>query len=294
MSAESNVPSPEFEEVYSNSFLRGLLVVPFARAILLSFALVWWLLPALFLLSPVYFAFNWHETLISLSKRSPKEALAASGGAVVAVLLGVLFVGVILYLAFSYWRQFFLIARSRLYVANGSALSTVEGTPVFSGARKTSRSYVDVNKLHISGREFDLNCCGRVKSLLKVRERSFVDVSVRESTDPGTDEGFKLRVPMRVWYVPSTGVMVRAELPAIGQAQWSRRIDVLEQRLARFEERHKNDYSQAGFAKSMKLRTELEELRVQMGAGLSPELRRSAEDRLKQLDRLLGSTDLLP
>jgi len=41
----------------------------------------------------------------------------------------------------------------------------------------------------------------------------------------------------------------------------------------------------------MKLRSELEQLKVQIGPGLSPQLREDAEKRLKELDLMIGLLD---
>ena len=116
----------------------------------------------------------------------------------------------------------------------------------------------------------------------------FVDSTPRESTDPGTGRGFKLSVPMRAWYVPSTGVLVAAAMPTMGRDAVMRRIDVLQQRLTKFQERHAMNYSQKDVAKTEKLWNELASLKVQIGGGFSPAMRADAAERLRKLDLMVG------
>jgi len=239
-----NKAMAEFQEVYRNSYLRGILAGPFLVNVFCTLVAVAGLgLPTIFLLAiPVYLAQNWHQNIVILSQQTPAQAVWRVVLTGLAILAGLMLAFMIVYLPLERWRVFGRLVRSRAYLLSGLQLAMVEGPPVFSGRTPAyaGRRGTPLKTLHAGGHEFDLKSCGHLSKLLTIGERPLVDTRAREAADPGTQLGFKIRQPIRVWYVPSTNVIVNVEVPTV---DLSHRIEMLVDRLRRFDEKHQKEYS---------------------------------------------------
>ena len=192
-----------FREYYSNRYLTGSLAPAFFRTVLLSVSLVIYL-PLFLALFVMFLIFPGMLLANAVNSDYAVIALAVLASAVAAVFL-------FRRLA-KLWATFRHIVHARRYVLEGGALATVEGPPVFSGGipRRGRSPQRPPNRLTVGGVTFDLDHCRNARDLLRLSQEPTWGV---EPSPQGIVEGFRLRVPLRVFYVPSHQVVARVGVP---------------------------------------------------------------------------------
>jgi len=142
------------------------------------------------------------------------------------------------------------------------------------------------DNLEVDGRKFDLNQCWRFCELLRLAERNFLGT---EPLPSGMTGGFTLSVPLRVWYVPATGVLARVEVRAPNQMEIVDRAQMLEQGLTDWYRLHRNKLSPEDIAKTQRLSEELKSLKTKLCREGSAIETKEAEERLATLEDWLGA-----
>lgn len=277
-------------QVYSNSYLTGTLLGPFFRALVLSFGIVVYMplfvtLAVLVFGVPLVLILGWNkpptDKVASLESWDFKELLGLGLLALVALVV----VAIYLRLLVKVWMTFFRIVHARSYVMAGQPLASVEGEPSFSGGRQSAgrTGGKAPDKLDVGPIKFDLDHCGRVEELLELRTKNFVDV---EASPAGLDFGFRLRVPVRAWYVPSSRVLVRVEMRALGQSEVVGRAEILERALTDWFASQAAELPEEDKLKTKRLIDELQSLKARLAHGAPG--RAEAEDRLAELELFLS------
>lgn len=206
-----SAPHGPFEEYFFNGYMRGSLTRAFLRACVHTFGTIFYF-GVLSLLS-AGLAIGLGLQLLSGGPAGSTDP-SPLGKVLILAFLGIAGFGG---LALSFgvirgaWRVYGLVARTKRALDGGEALAYVEGLPRFWGGRqsmgRTGGKAPD--KLDVCGRTFDLQCCLRPPELSKLQTESFTSP---DALPRGTGSGFILDVPLRVWFVPSTGVLVRVDV----------------------------------------------------------------------------------
>ncbi|HKZ77035.1 MAG TPA: hypothetical protein VJ124_01840 [Pyrinomonadaceae bacterium] len=283
----------EFQEVYFNKYMTGGIPLALARALLHTFGVFFYfgILSIVLLAIPLAFLLDWQNFPARIREqweRGNFQNLLALG---LVALLGLLGMGISIQMLVKIWATFFRIVRSRAYFVTGRPLAYTGGLPTFSGGRRVMwrSGGKSPDKLEVAGRKFDLNHCWRVRELLQLGERNFLG---SEPLASGIAAGFWLKAPLRVWYVPLTGVLARVDIQLPGQKEILARAQKLSQGLADWYGIHKAGLSQADIAKTQKLSDELELLRNKLASDLTATECKEAEDRLATLEDWLSALDI--
>jgi hypothetical protein len=292
-SANSHQTALEFQEVYFNKYMTGRTTLALARALFHTFGAFFYfgVLSIVLLAIPLAFLLDWQNVAGRIGEQWEQGNFQNLLGLAVGSVVGLLGLGVSIHMLVKIWSTLFRIVRSRVYFETGRPLACVEGQPTFSGGRRSAwrSSGKAPDKLEVAGRKFDLNHCWHVRELLKLGTRNFL------GTEPlalGMTGGFSLKVPLRVWYVPLTGVLARVDIQLPGQKEILARAQMLNQGLEDWYRGHKADLSQADIAKTQKLSDELELLRTRLSSDLTAKERKEAEDRLATLEDWLSGLDI--
>jgi hypothetical protein len=291
----SHQPKSEFQQIYFNNYLTGTLLFPFGKAMVHTFGIFFYfVIVSLVLLAiPLGFLLDWQNLPTRISEQWQQENIGNLLGLGLIALLGLLGLGISLQMLMKTWATFFRIARSRMQFGLGQSLEFVEGPPTFSGGRRSlgRTTGKPPDTLEVCGKKFDLNHCWRVRELLKVASRNFVGT---EALPSGIASGFTLQVPLRAWFVPSTGVLARVDLQEPSQTQILNRAATLNKALAEWRRTHGSEMSPKDLAKVQRLSEELNSLQTTLSRNGSGEDRSAAEDQLATLEDWLRALNVEP
>jgi hypothetical protein len=278
----------QFQETYFNKYLTGRLAFALMKAFLHTFGILFYfsVVSIVLLAIPLAFLLDWQNFPAKIREQWEQGHIQSLFALTLVGFLGLLGIGVSIQMLIKTWTTFARIVRSHLYFGSGQPLSSVEGPPTFSGGRRSlgRTGGKSPDKLEVGGRRFDLNHCWRVSELLKLSRVNFVGA---EPLASGIATGFTLQVPLRIWYVPATGVLARVEMRPVGQSDLLRRAQTLKQRLDDWYQIHATKLSQRDVAKTGRLSKELESLETELASGM-PESRKQAEEHLANLEEWLG------
>jgi len=275
----------EFQEVYFNKYLVGTLLAPLLRALFYSLGILFYtpLFVALAIVAvavPLAFLLGWQKSPPNMAAPSGSGNIKDLFALALMALVGLIVVAFSVRALIRLWAIFFRIARSRFYLMAGQPLASIEGAPTFSGGMRSYRSgSKPPDKLEVGVLKFDLNHCWRAKNLLKLGAENFLGA---EALPSGLASGFTLKAPLRVWYVPSTGVLVRAEMRSPSQTELVHKAETLKRELINWYERRATELSEKDRAKTRQLIDELESLKAQLA-------REEAQERLAELELWLSS-----
>lgn len=288
----SSEREPPLQEVYFNSYLTGTLLAPFFWALFLSFGIVVYMplyvtLAVLVFGVPLVLMLGWIKpptNRVALSENGDIRELLGFG---LLGLVGLLVVAIFARWLVRVWMTFFRIVHARFYVRPGKPLASVEGLPTFSGGRRSGyrSSGKAPDTLEVGQMKFDLAHCGRVAELLKLGTQDFLGA---EALPAGLAYGFTLQVPLRAWYVPATGVLVRVEMRALGQNELVARAEILERALTDWYASHAAELPEEEKVKTQRLIDELESLKARLASGTPGRAGAEAKDRLGELELFLG------
>lgn len=288
----SHQPESEFQEIYFNKYLTGGIPLALARALIHTFGVFFYfvVLSIVFLAIPLAFLLDWQNFPARIREQWEQgnfQNLFALG---LVGFLGLAGLVISIQMLVKIWATFFRIVRSRAYFVTGRPLAYIEGLPTFSGGRRSGyrSGGKPPDKLEVGGRKFDLNHCRRVGELLKVARRNFLGA---EALPSGLAYGFTLKAPLRVWYVPPTGVLVRVEIRPPGQTELVRKAETLKRELGDWYERHMTELPEKDKDKTQRLISELESLKVQLAHG-TPAAVTEAENRLADLEHWLSFLEI--
>lgn len=270
-----------------------MLLLPFAKALAQTIGIVVYVLviSLVLLVIPVGFLLDWQDLPAQIAAQWQKGALGNLLALALIALLGVAGVMVSVHLLMKTWAVFFRITRSRLYFATNQSLQFVAGLPMFSGGRqslgRTGGKPPDV--LEVGGMKFDLNHCWRVRELLNVASRNFVGT---EPLPSGIAGGFTLSVPLRAWFIPSTGVLARVDLQEPNRNELVNRAARLKAALDEWRRRHRSQMPPKDLDRARRLSEELSALQVSLSQNGSDKYRTEAENRLATLEEWVRVLDI--
>jgi hypothetical protein len=285
----------EFQEVYFNKYLAGTLLAPLWRVLFYSFGIVLYTplfvaLAIVAIAAPIAYLLGWQNAPPKMTATPGSGDIKDWLGLALMALVGLIVVAFSVRALLKVWAVFFRIARSRFHLMAGLPLASVEGVPTFSGGMRSYRSgSKPPDKLEIGAMKFDLNHCWRFRNLLKLGTENFLGA---EALPSGLASGFTLTAPLRVWYVPSTGVLVRVELQPPGQTELIGKAETLKRELMDWYQRRAGELSKKDRAKTCQLIDELESLKAQLASRLPAHAREKAEDRLAELEQWLSALDI--